>query len=539
MADDYDDLLSEPVSSGVFSELLVEARTLRRRVTLGLAAALACAAGITLTRLDARRLAVEACATDDVAGTHAEIDGDDTDAGLALHRAARYVPHVVPVGGGGSGKPPQEATLPRGVISLRPFKVFHLDEDGLGRVTSIKKLIPPEQIGVISLWATWCEPCRRELPALANAIAGAPWGEHVALLAVAQFESAADIAVYEAGRELLVRLRRAELLIDVDTSNKNALRVQIQRVLPTLKHHPRDFPLTCILDHDGHVRWCRLGEITEEELRTGGPVAKRLVELVEAIHKKKLGAPAPDGQADTTSGERPGPVDPSTPHDEAQRVEPPAEEPTSAPGKQTPTPDKTTPGKQTPAPEQPTPVPNKSTPGKQTPAPAKKTPNKSTPGPAPGKPSSDKSTPGKQTPTPAPEKQAPSSDEPTPGKQTPTPAPEKQTPTSGKQTPTPNSGKQTPDKPTPGNQTPTPDPGKPTPNKPTPGAPEKSKPESPTPTPEKPKTGKQTPTPNKPKPGKQVPGRPAPKPGGGPACDCPLACDERGNCYDPDDPGRP
>ena len=64
---------------------------------------------------------------------------------------------------------------------------------------------------VLNLWATWCPPCRREMPALMAAQAQHP---EIAFVLVNQGESAATVAAYLERERLPVRAQLATIVLD-------------------------------------------------------------------------------------------------------------------------------------------------------------------------------------------------------------------------------------------------------------------------------------------------------------------------------------
>ncbi len=108
------------------------------------------------------------------------------------------------------------------------------------------------KVVLINFWATWCEPCREEMPAmrtLRERLAGQPFE----VLVVNHGESATRV------REFLAR-ERLELLALLDP-NQDAARAWRVRVLPG----------SFLVDAEGRVRYSVIGEFdwaSEEAMKT-------------------------------------------------------------------------------------------------------------------------------------------------------------------------------------------------------------------------------------------------------------------------------
>jgi thiol-disulfide isomerase/thioredoxin len=97
------------------------------------------------------------------------------------------------------------------------------------------------EVVVVNFWATWCPPCRAEMPALQRA-AQQLEGEGVHFLAINVDEDAATVA--EFGRSTGLSL---PLLLDVDG--------RVTQSWPL-----RGLPTTFVVDSQGHLRLRALGE---------------------------------------------------------------------------------------------------------------------------------------------------------------------------------------------------------------------------------------------------------------------------------------
>ena len=115
---------------------------------------------------------------------------------------------------------------------------------------------PPMAIGdvtgrpaVVNVWATWCPPCRREMPLLAE-VAGA--SDDVAFLFVNQGEGPDTIRAY---------LRAEKLTLDT---------VLLDRAMQVPGHYQTvGVPITLFLRSDGTLASMHVGEISREALRKG------------------------------------------------------------------------------------------------------------------------------------------------------------------------------------------------------------------------------------------------------------------------------
>jgi thiol-disulfide isomerase/thioredoxin len=105
---------------------------------------------------------------------------------------------------------------------------------------------------VINLWATWCPPCRREMPALAQAQDAHP---EVRFLFVNQGEGQAKVAGW---------LEEAGLEID---------NVLLDRAMAVPGHYGTvGLPVTLFLDRDGRLAEAHVGEIAPEQI--GAAIAR-------------------------------------------------------------------------------------------------------------------------------------------------------------------------------------------------------------------------------------------------------------------------
>ena len=113
-----------------------------------------------------------------------------------------------------------------------------------GREVSLEKL--RGQPTVINLWATWCGPCRREMPVLAEAQRTMP---QVRFVFADQGESAAAVKHFMQ----VQRLALDNVLIDGNLQLSN-------------HYNARGYPTTLFLDAEGRLRDMHIGELSRATL---------------------------------------------------------------------------------------------------------------------------------------------------------------------------------------------------------------------------------------------------------------------------------
>jgi thiol-disulfide isomerase/thioredoxin len=76
-------------------------------------------------------------------------------------KPAAAAPATPPAPGGTAGAAPAAAEGRKPNIATLPVKLYDLD----GKPVDLPRLLGPK-LTVLNLWATWCQPCRREIPFL-------------------------------------------------------------------------------------------------------------------------------------------------------------------------------------------------------------------------------------------------------------------------------------------------------------------------------------------------------------------------------------
>jgi thiol-disulfide isomerase/thioredoxin len=100
----------------------------------------------------------------------------------------------------------------------------------------------------LNFWATWCEPCKRELPAFEAFASGQP-PDGAVVLAVNVEENPDDV------RNFLQAQGVSSLIVPLDTDAEVAESYGVFQL-----------PVTFAIDETGIVRFPKYGEITREEL---------------------------------------------------------------------------------------------------------------------------------------------------------------------------------------------------------------------------------------------------------------------------------
>ena len=102
---------------------------------------------------------------------------------------------------------------------------------------------------VVNLWATWCPPCRRELPLLIEAAQRQTGGR---IVLVNEGETAAQVAAYLQSQHL----GSPEVLLDPGNRLLSA-------------YQSPGLPTTLFIDAEGRVRRLHIGELSKATLQQG------------------------------------------------------------------------------------------------------------------------------------------------------------------------------------------------------------------------------------------------------------------------------
>ena len=135
----------------------------------------------------------------------------------------------------GSGALPQQVAIP-----LPDLQLVGLDERPVSLGSYKGRPI------VLNLWATWCPPCRREMPVLEQAQQAFP---DIALVLINQGETAQQAKAFLKSEDLTL----TDVLLDGDSEAMRAMRTG-------------GLPTTFFFDKEGRMVDLHLGEITMDDL---------------------------------------------------------------------------------------------------------------------------------------------------------------------------------------------------------------------------------------------------------------------------------
>ncbi len=105
------------------------------------------------------------------------------------------------------------------------------------------------QLLLVNFWATWCAPCRREMPVLQEL--SEAHGDDLAVVGLA-------IDDLDAVREFVVEL---EISYPIAVGNADVMETQ-----RAWGNSAGALPYTVLVDRDGILRWQHLGEVTRAEI---------------------------------------------------------------------------------------------------------------------------------------------------------------------------------------------------------------------------------------------------------------------------------
>jgi peroxiredoxin len=141
----------------------------------------------------------------------------------------RHWPQIlVFVAGCGVSTPPPVAPVRLVALSNQTVMTLSGERTDLGRVTD-------GRVALVSLWATWCEACTKEIDALNRLARKTSERQDAMVVGVAVGESAASVEAFARSREM-----KYVQLVDADFSLADAL-------------GQRSVPATLVIDRAGHV----------------------------------------------------------------------------------------------------------------------------------------------------------------------------------------------------------------------------------------------------------------------------------------------
>lgn len=139
--------------------------------------------------------------------------------------------------------------------------------EGSATFTALRNVLPVRGVTVINVWATYCEPCKREFPGFRELQKG--WGDNVRFVPIQLGDGEA--------RELQAIMPEAPDML-VDYMPGGAVQAELEKVGELPRNAP--IPITMLLDCRQELRWVKQGEVTDmkdfdravqalsEELRT-------------------------------------------------------------------------------------------------------------------------------------------------------------------------------------------------------------------------------------------------------------------------------
>ncbi len=122
--------------------------------------------------------------------------------------------------------------------------------DGGATFTALRNVLSVRGVTVINVWATYCDPCKREFPGFRDLQKG--WGNSVRFVPIQLGEGEA--------LELKAIMPEAPDLL-VDYMPGGAVQAELEKVGELPKDAP--IPITMLLDCRQELRWVQQGEITD------------------------------------------------------------------------------------------------------------------------------------------------------------------------------------------------------------------------------------------------------------------------------------
>lgn len=180
---------------------------------------------------------------------------------------------VTPSGGVGEPQPSpliEQGRLldkPRDVSDLLMQRFQRTRPEGSAAFTALRSVLPLRGVTVINVWATYCEPCKREFPGFRELQKG--WGNDVRFVPIQLGEDKAQ--------ELQAIMPESPDRL-VDYMPGGAVQIELEKVGELPRNAP--IPITMLLDCRQELRWVQQGEVTDmqafdravqtlrEELRT-------------------------------------------------------------------------------------------------------------------------------------------------------------------------------------------------------------------------------------------------------------------------------
>jgi cytochrome c biogenesis protein CcmG/thiol:disulfide interchange protein DsbE len=144
--------------------------------------------------------------------------------------------------GCGSGKPAQPPGAESGVTTGKTAPAFSLSAPD-GKAVSLPV---PAKITVLNFWATWCPPCREEMPELDKFAKSA--GADLAFYAINLQEPADKATAF-----LRQNGYTMPILLDIEGAAARIWRIS-------------SIPTTVVIDKQGVVRYRKTGPVTADEL---------------------------------------------------------------------------------------------------------------------------------------------------------------------------------------------------------------------------------------------------------------------------------
>lgn len=115
------------------------------------------------------------------------------------------------------------------------------------------------QVTVVNLWASWCAPCAREIPALIR-VARATTGQRVAFVGLDERDNATEARGFA---------RAHGIGYPLVSDPTGGLAAKIPGIPPSA------LPVTVVLDVSGHVHWTHEGPVSAAALRAAITAAGR------------------------------------------------------------------------------------------------------------------------------------------------------------------------------------------------------------------------------------------------------------------------